>query len=100
MEVLKRKMKFLATKLSSLQAELKVSRQIIQEASIEVQKMFDQKYFPEIPVEPEEQESEISEFTEEEHSTQREIPDIEEQLSADKSAAPEVRKMFRKNSFR
>lgn len=96
MEVLKRKMKFLATKLSSLQAELKVSRQIIQEASIEVQKMFDQKYFPEIPVEPEEQESEISEFTEEEHSTQREIPDIEEQLSADKSAAPEVRKMFRK----
>lgn len=96
METLKRKMKFLATKLSALQSELKVSRQILQEASAEVQRMFDEKYFPEIPVEPEKEEKKISEYSHEDTNRDEEIPNIEEQLSADKGAAPEVRKMFRK----
>ena len=40
-----RKMKFLAAKLSALQLEIKVSREIFQAASADVQKMFDKKYF-------------------------------------------------------
>ena len=50
MAYLKKKIKFLATKLSSLQAELKVSREIMAEASRDVNEMFNKKYFPEIPV--------------------------------------------------
>lgn len=50
MKHLQGKMKFLAVKLSALQSELKVSREILQNASREVDKMFTEKYFPEQPV--------------------------------------------------
>ena len=41
---LEKKIKFLATKLTSLQAELKVSREIMSQASREVDEMFEKKY--------------------------------------------------------
>ena len=47
-------MKFLAIKLSALRSEIAVSREILQSASGEVDKMFNEKYFPEIPVATEE----------------------------------------------
>ena len=40
MKAIKRKMKFLATKLSALQSELSVSREIFQAASRDVEEMF------------------------------------------------------------
>lgn len=43
-------MHLLAVKLYSLKEELKVSKEILREASLEVDKMFQEKYFPEIPV--------------------------------------------------
>jgi len=44
------KMKLLAVKLSSLQRELFISKEILQSASREVDEMFNKKYFPEIPI--------------------------------------------------
>jgi len=107
MDTLKGKMKFLATKLSALQSEIIVSREIHQAASREVDKMFKEKYFPEIPVENRELDSEIKEFSEEEASNnsqtqqrpEQQIPNSEnmpEQSSAEKNADPEVKKMFKK----
>ena len=108
MDTLKRKMKFLATKLSALQAEISVSREIFQAASAEVEKMFNQKYFPEIPVEPEEKETDMEEYSEEKAQEQQEAhkqrvepntpnpEDMPEQTSAEKKASPEVKKMFKK----
>lgn len=112
MDLLKRKMKFLATKLAALQSEVEISREIHQAASSEIDSMFKKKYFPEIPVEPEKQEGDIKEYSEEEaeaaepspeedntSKTEREIPNSEsapEQSSAEKNADPEVKKMFRK----
>ena len=103
----KRKTKFLATKLAALQSEVTVSREIFQAASAEVEKMFGQKYFPETPVKSKEEETDIDQYSEED-AKQREkeqtrvetnIPDPEnlpEQTSAEKSADPEVKKMFKK----
>jgi hypothetical protein len=107
MEGLKTKMKFLATKLNALQSELAVSREILQTVSIEVELMFNKKYFPEIPVESETQESEMKEFSEEEsgdrpeqqsnqQSEQPTGPEDKDQLSAEKNADPEVKRMFKK----
>lgn len=108
MDALKRKMKFLATKLSALQSEVKVSREIFHAASSEVEKMFNQKYFPEIPVEPEEQETDMEEYSEEKAEEQNQKQkqrveqnapnpdDMPEQTSAEKRASPEVKKMFKK----
>ena len=107
MEGLKTKMKFLATKLNALQSELAVSREILQTVSIEVESMFNKKYFPEIPVESETQENEMKEFSEEEtqdqpdqqSGQQSEQPtdhENKEQRSAEKNADPEVKKMFKK----
>ena len=45
-------MKFLAVKLTALKSELKVSREILISASREVENMFNKKYFPEQPAEP------------------------------------------------
>ena len=59
MKHLEGKMKFLAVKLSALQSELLISREIFNQASREVDNMFKKKYFPEIPPEPEEEEKEI-----------------------------------------
>jgi hypothetical protein len=106
MDIKKRKMKFLATKLAALQSEVVVSREIFHAASADVQEMFDKKYFPEIPVEEEREEVEedqpIKEFSEEESNSQqkqsdeKESSELPEEISAEKGASPEVRKMFRK----
>ena len=110
MNTVKKKMKFLATKLAALQSELKVSREIHIEASAEVDRMFIEKYFPEQPVQSDNTETDIKEFSEEEakeeeqkqenkeHSTgPKQTPeDLPEQESAAKAADPEVRKMFKK----
>ena len=99
-------MKFLATKLSALESELKVSRDILRSASQEVQIMFDQKYFPEIPIEnKDDKNKDIDEFSgkqEKEKNNQSydyyEIPDPEKEqdtVSVDPAADPEVRKMFK-----
>ena len=110
----KKKMKFLATKLAALESELVVSREILQAAAAEVDKMFAKKYFPEIPVENEKQEEgEMEEFSgdpEEDHnrtekqkreqqkqtSEQKQQNEAKETKSAEKNADPEVKKMFRK----
>ena len=98
----KRKMKFLATKLASLQSELKVSREIFYAASAEVDEMFAKKYFPEIPVKSKKQEKEIQEYSEQKNKNREEFqkdpqPDDEpEPPSANKVADPEVKKMFKK----
>lgn len=105
MDTLKRKTKFLATKLAALQSEILVSREILQAASSEVDKMFKEKYFPEIPVENEE-ETDLEEYAEDRPEEARQNdsasstpPDPEslpEQSSAEKLADPEVKKMFKK----
>mgnify|MGYP001163542855 FL=1 len=108
MDALKRKMKFLATKLSALQSEIVVSREIFHAAHADVKKMFDQKYFPEIPVKNEEKQEDIKEYSEEEaqqnntqqeeviHEEQAKNQDSPETQSAEKIADPEVKKMFKK----
>tara|TARA_S200000501_G_C20854162_1_gene757032 strand:+ start:1100 stop:1747 length:648 start_codon:yes stop_codon:yes gene_type:complete len=103
MNVLKKKMKFLATKLSSLQSELMVSKEILQSASLEVDNMFKTKYFPEIPIEQEKEKSEeIKEYSEDEAAEtskeKKEEKQHEDLLDAtsETPADPEVRKMFKK----
>ena len=103
-------MKFLAIKLSALRSEIAVSREILQSASGEVDKMFNEKYFPEIPVATEEStETDLEAGTAGEASktVHPEDADYSDQSgsettngddsdSAAKNADPEVKKMFRK----
>jgi len=110
MDVLKKKMKFLATKLSALQSELSISKEIFNAASREVENMFNKKYFPEIPVEPEEKDHDIEEYSEEKAEAQKKKQrekqqqdqarpnpeNMKDQTSAEKNADPEVKKMFKK----
>lgn len=109
MSAQKQKMKFLAVKLAALKSELKVSREILNSASREVEAMFNKKYFPEQPAEPvnpEEAEIATSEDTEErEHPEQQQHtvhePNPEQESlsdidSATKKADPEVKSTFRK----
>jgi hypothetical protein len=111
MSNLKGKMKFLAVKLESLRSELRVSKEIVQEAGSEVDKMFKEKYFPEIPVDPEKTDpgpmEEISRANKSESDRQTqdrsssEDPEPTEEFSDDISPTnrnidPEVRKLFRK----
>lgn len=111
MDRAKKKMKFLATKLSALQSELQISRDIVQSASREVEKMFTKKYFPETLANKEtnNQDTEMQERTGEDPEeqenkegpkvTNQKIPDpddLAENQSADKNADPEVKKMFKK----
>jgi len=109
-------MKFLATKLSSLKTELKVSKEILFSASAEVDRMFAEKYFPEVPVastSEEEQEKHISNWEEEENdqeehgsshgpeSTQQEShEEVEESIIKEKNRDSEVKKLFRKISLK
>ena len=115
MKAIKRKMKFLATKLSALQSELSVSREIFQAASRDVEEMFQNKYFPHNKKLREQQkinekDADIKEYSEEEAEKQQfnqqqkenqsqqaeDNSDLPDQLSANKNADPEVKKMFRK----
>jgi hypothetical protein len=107
-----KKIKFLATKLTSLQAELNVSREIMTQASREVNEMFNKKYFPETPVESKltADETGLDDFLEDEScrpqneeaqeqkgSTSRDTQ--EENISnksAEKNADPEVKRIFKK----
>ena len=107
-----KKIKFLATKLTSLQAELNVSREIMTQASRDVNEMFNKKYFPEVPVEPKEipKETDIEDFSEEaasknEQEQQEDQENRKEQEyvnrdkqneSAVKAADPEVKRLFKK----
>lgn len=118
MKAIKRKMKFLATKLSALQSELSVSREIFQAATRDVEEMFEDKYFPHNKKLKEQQkinqtDAEIKEYSEEEEAEnqqanqqqkqeekQNEQPkdnsNLPDQSSAEKNADPEVKKMFKK----
>lgn len=115
MEHLQGKMKFLAIKLSALQSELKVSREILQNAAREVDKMFADKYFPEQPVqqeqesEPEvpatasdtddhESENKANEAeSERENSNPDPAKDLPDRIEHEKKDVdPEVKKIFRK----
>ena len=107
MNVEKQKMKFLAVKLSALKSELKVSREILNSASREVESMFNKKYFPEQPVEPDNpEETDIDTREDSEENPEQEqgttfepnpntenLPDTD---SAAKRADPEVKSTFRK----
>lgn len=102
----KKKMKFLATKLSALESELTVSREIFHAASAEVEKMFSEKYFPEQPVQNDEHQEEgaIDKYSEEAAEKRKEnkntenqnTKNLKDQTSAEKNADPEVKKMFKK----
>ena len=115
MAYLEKKIKFLATKLTSLQAELKVSREIMTQASRDVNNMFNKKYFPEIPVEPTEkpEDTEMKDYSEEEaeqrkaeaegqqeqqeeSSEEQQEQKSEQNKSAEKRADPEVKRLFKK----
>jgi hypothetical protein len=106
MNNLKQKMKFLAIKLAALRSEIAVSREILQNASREVDSMFNEKYFPEIPVEKEDSKDTDLDTESEERTVHPEDADYSEQVqsegekedtaSADKDTDPEVKKMFRK----
>ena len=114
MDVVKGKMKFLAIKLAALKSELKISKEIFESASKEVEQMFNKKYFPEIPVKTQEQptqdqeikeysEEEVSEETSEPKKEQEEVTDdsdnehVQDNPSSNASAAdPEVKKIFKK----
>jgi uncharacterized protein with von Willebrand factor type A (vWA) domain len=95
-------MKFLAVKLAAIKSELEVSTEIHASASREVDKMFKEKYFPEIPVEGKESaEKDVAhknENQEEQHYTsqQPQEPNAPDQASAEKLASPEVKKIFKK----
>ena len=108
MDILKKKMKFLATKLSALQSEFSVSREIFELASREVDSMFKQKYFPESSMVEEEENKDLEEYDPDQDQEQEEVKaepappeppnpeDMPEQQSALKDASPEVKKMFKK----
>ncbi len=113
MDVLKRKMKFLATKLSALQSEVKVSKEIYELASREVDAMFNEKYFPEASIiEERDQNKDLEEYDpendketpeEQDLNSKQETPqpeDMPDQISAAKDADPEVKKMFKKIASR
>lgn len=89
------KMKFLAVKLSALRSELRVSREIMRDVTVEVDKMFNKKYFPETPVDqPSEDNSEVEHHQEEPRTRVESDAPVSE--SADKPVDPQVRKMFKK----
>ena len=114
MDNIKGKMRFLAIKLAALKSELKISKEIFQSASREVEQMFNKKYFPEVPVavrqEPT-QEQKIKEYSEQEASSENlesekqqqetnhnsENKEKQDKLPSSASVAdPEVKKMFKK----
>ena len=101
MNVTESKMKFLAVKLSALKSELKVSREIFNSASREVESMFNKKYFPEIPVKQKPQiEKDVEQYSEkpDEECHDQDHQYDEENLQPhkpEKNPDPEVRKMFK-----
>ena len=105
MSVQNKKLRFLAIKLSALEAELNISREIIETVSKEVQLMFDKKYFPESRPDGEEDapsNKEVSEYAESqpndnEHDTQQtESKPNEIHPPIEKIKDPEVKNLFKK----
>jgi hypothetical protein len=107
-----KKMKFLAVKLSSLKGELRISKEILQSAGAEAEKMYKEKYFPEKRVGEDNppEESEIQEFSEKEQKPENKNsnPNLEESEQPDSEITPsnshnpdsEVKKLFRKISVK
>ena len=99
MKTKKKKMEFLAKKLSSLQAELEVSKSIFQEAISEVKKLFSEKYS-----QPKKQEVESKEITNSEKVEKQytqddaEAPSREppENIDTINVSDPQVKKLFKK----
>ena len=101
----KGKMKFLTVKLTALQSELKVSQEMLADVSREVDKMFHEKYFPEIPIDNSlEREATDLERAEDEKDPEQvsrarhTIPDpnkMSDHEAAAKDTSPEVKKMFK-----
>ena len=101
-------MKFLAIKLAALRSEIKISREILLSASGEVDRMFLQKYFPEVPtnnsksdetgIDERAEDQEPEEDKSQEKETQDNAP-TEETSAPPKTVDPEVKKLFRKISL-
>jgi hypothetical protein len=104
------KMKFLAIKLSALQSEVEISKQILESAGREVDKMFKEKYFPELAVTPEEDTpTEISQDLPPDPGPEQPIgphsdesqPEYEDEVieTKKKKTDPDVNKLFKKISL-
>ena len=97
-------MKFLAVKLAALKSELDVSIEIHSSASREVDRMFAEKYFPELPANKEQaedkdvahKETEQQEQQEQQYHDQSEANPQQNISPSEKIASPEVKKMFKK----
>ena len=92
-------MKFLAVKLEALRSELEVSTEIHMAASREVDKMFKEKYFPELPAEgktPEEFSVTHKQEEQQRQSSSQVNEDAEDTHSAAKNASEDVKKVFKK----
>lgn len=110
MQHLKKKMKFLAVKLSALKSELKVSKEILESAGYEVEKMFKERYFPEQPANPPEQnldETEIKQKEENQKEKECHEPKFEKEKKEKpeiqiekKRTPPEIKNLFRKISLK
>ena len=92
MRSLKRRAELLVTKLNALQSELKTSKEIVEEANAEIEKLYKEKIgspdkAQEATKNPEQQSMDPC------LSTDEHIPDTS---SAEKIAPPEVKKMFKK----
>ena len=100
----KKKMHLLAIKLGSLKEELKISQEILNSASREVDRMFQKKYFPEIPIKsdtppgPLVASGIIPDFQKQESTyTDSEKPEEDKILdSRSGTSDPEVKKLFKR----
>ena len=108
-----KKMKFLAIKLSALKSELKISKEILESASREVNKMYQQKFFPEVSSEVEVSENKDLDSKKQEPEQKKDKREHEKQEEAKqeeqkkeisetkkKLIDPEVKKLWRKISFK
>tara|TARA_Y100000592_G_scaffold90639_1_gene149561 strand:- start:644 stop:1267 length:624 start_codon:yes stop_codon:yes gene_type:complete len=92
MRSLKRRAKLLTTKLNALQSELKTSKEIVEEANAEIQKLYNERIqqAPE-PEKTPEQSKDLS---------SKVVPPLDDSapdtVSAEKNAPPEIKKMFKK----
>ena len=95
-------MKFLAVKLEALRSELEVSTEIHSAASREVDQMFKEKYFPELPAEGKDPEefSVTHKQAEQENQSNQDYDQVHENAedtnSAPKNASEDVKKVFKK----
>lgn len=95
-------MRLLAVKLYSLKEELKVSKEILNEASREVDRMFQKKYFPEIPIKKESppgplvDSGVIPDFTSEDNKQNNYEKDSDPGKRTKPPPDPETKKLFRK----